>query len=265
MRYKNLTITLTLGCLSIVALAGLVMLPISDGVCELTVKGWKYSDDNTSASYGAYQDDENWELTSYIDAKSINASVSVSAWPPEAWTKTERKDGKGHVMVHRRGYNFQHKYFSVASTDCSSWQLFGGCRGHQRDPKTLSNEPNHEHFNGEPDDLILKVDVTEVTRVDIVAKSLSTSDTFDLTVGAGDDRAELGFKWTHGSVKVKTVTVSEAYTVTIGKTAIARGVAVSLDFDRYAYSAALASFDFDEDEVTGFGSVTYTPDPDILD
>ncbi len=35
MRYKNLTITITLGCLSLVALAGLVMLPIT-GNCELS-------------------------------------------------------------------------------------------------------------------------------------------------------------------------------------------------------------------------------------
>ncbi len=256
MRYKNLTITITLGCLSLVALAGLVMLPISDGVCELTVKGWKYSNENTAASYGAYQDDENWKLTSYIDAKSINASVSVSAWPPEAWTETDTKKGTGHVMVHRRGYNFRHSYWDDY---CDSWNPRRGCSGHQRDPKTISNEPYHEHFNGEPDDLILKVDVTQVKRVDIVADSISTSKTFELTFGAGDDRAKVGAKWAHGSVDVKTVTVGEEYTVTIGKTAIARGVAVSLDFDRYAYSAALAFFDFDDDEVSDFGSVIHTP------
>jgi hypothetical protein len=34
MRFKNLTITLTLTCLSIVALAGLIILPITNGVCE---------------------------------------------------------------------------------------------------------------------------------------------------------------------------------------------------------------------------------------
>ena len=36
MRFKNLTITLTLTCLSVVALAGLVLLPITNGICDWT-------------------------------------------------------------------------------------------------------------------------------------------------------------------------------------------------------------------------------------
>ncbi len=44
MRFKNLTIILTLTCLSVVAFAGLVLLPITNGICEWT-------GDNSSKSY----------------------------------------------------------------------------------------------------------------------------------------------------------------------------------------------------------------------
>lgn len=155
------------------------------------------------------------------------------------------------------------------SGDCHNGGFWGGCPGHQRDPKTRSNEPYHEHFDGQPDDLILKVEVTQVKRVDIVAESLSTSKststTFELPVGANHVGAKLGKIWTYGTVRVKTITVGEEYTVTIAKTAIARGAHNYLEYDRYSYSAALASFDFDDNEISSFASATYTPDPDILD
>ena len=251
MRFKNLTIILTLTCLSLVAFAGLVLLPISNGVCQLTVKDWKYSEDNTSAYYGAYHDDENWSLTSWIDAKGINASVSVSAWPASSWTKTGRKDGSAIVYAHRAGYNFKHSYW----TRCDMHSVVFGCWGHQRDSKTVTNDPDSDQFNEQPDDLTLKVDVTEVQRVDIVATSNSSSNTFELTIGAGDERAEVGFGWKHGIVKVTTRTVSESYPVTIAKTAIERGVKVHVDFDRYANSSASSFFDFDENEVDDCGYV----------
>ena len=270
MRFKNLTITLTLTCLSIVALAGLVLLPISNGACQLTVKDWKYSEDNTSAYYGAYHDDENWSLTSWIDAKGINAGVSVNAWPALSWTETKTKEGTGIVYAHKGGYNFEHEYpdLSLDPSDenyCNNWQgyLLGGCGGHERDPETNTNDPNSDHFNEQPDDLILKVDVTTVTRVDITAQSNSSSDTFDLTVGAGDDRAKVGFGWQHGTVMVTTITVRESYPVTIAKAAIERGVEVNLVFDEYAFSSASSFFDFDDNEVDDCGYVFYhPPDPE---
>ena len=47
MRYKNLTITITLGCLSFVALVGLVMLPIADVIsCSGNDEEWELSSDN---------------------------------------------------------------------------------------------------------------------------------------------------------------------------------------------------------------------------
>ncbi|MDE0087502.1 MAG: hypothetical protein OXU23_17400 [Candidatus Poribacteria bacterium] len=46
MRFKNLTITLTLTCLSVVALAGLTLLPITEGICE-----WSDDNDGHSKSY----------------------------------------------------------------------------------------------------------------------------------------------------------------------------------------------------------------------
>ena len=57
MRYKNLTITITLGCLSIVALAGLVMLPITDVIScsdsDRSDQAWYLSPDNRTVSFSA--------------------------------------------------------------------------------------------------------------------------------------------------------------------------------------------------------------------
>ena len=60
MRYKNLTITITLGCLSIIALAGLVMLPITDVIsCNADPnsdnnRNWNRAPDNLSSSFDTY-------------------------------------------------------------------------------------------------------------------------------------------------------------------------------------------------------------------
>ena len=76
MRFKNLTITITLGCLSIVALAGLVMLPIEDVIsCSDDDRVWNKAGDNRSASFSAYH--------KYPDALnnlgwSVSGSVRVS-------------------------------------------------------------------------------------------------------------------------------------------------------------------------------------------
>ena len=62
MRYKNLTITITLGCLSLVVLAGLVMLPITDVIsCN------SYSND------GNTDNDEEWYL--YSDNRTATFSA----------------------------------------------------------------------------------------------------------------------------------------------------------------------------------------------
>lgn len=80
MRFKNLTITITLGCLSIVALAGLVMLPIEDVIsCSDDDRVWNKAGDNRSASFSAhhkYPDDLNnlgWSVSG-----SLNVSVSYA-------------------------------------------------------------------------------------------------------------------------------------------------------------------------------------------
>ena len=54
MRYKNLTIMVSLGCLSLVALAGLVMLPITEVIsCSGNDEEW-YKPNNTFANFYAY-------------------------------------------------------------------------------------------------------------------------------------------------------------------------------------------------------------------
>ncbi len=72
MRFKNLTITITLGCLSIVALAGLVMLPISNGVCE-------WSGDERSKNF-------------YVN--SVHLDKKANPNNPDCWS-SDTKAGRG--------------------------------------------------------------------------------------------------------------------------------------------------------------------------
>lgn len=63
MRYKNLTITITLGVLSMVAVAGLVLMPISNGICEWTGDAANKSYSNSSVDIEQEQkpnDFNNW-------------------------------------------------------------------------------------------------------------------------------------------------------------------------------------------------------------
>ncbi len=85
MRYNNLTITITLGCLSIVALAGLVMLP-SDHLygCSTDPKPqWSKASDNTWASFYAYHKyskDENmgWKVSASLNVSKNGDGYGVS-------------------------------------------------------------------------------------------------------------------------------------------------------------------------------------------
>lgn len=78
MRYRNLTITITLGVLAMVAVAGLIMMPISDVIGCSDDQTWDMSSDNRVANFSAYHKypDEYNNL-----GWSVSASVSVSVTP----------------------------------------------------------------------------------------------------------------------------------------------------------------------------------------
>ena len=70
MRFKNLTIILTLTCLSIVALAGLTFMPITEGICE-----WSGDESNKSYYTNNIVDGKGWEMSVSLSATREEASA----------------------------------------------------------------------------------------------------------------------------------------------------------------------------------------------
>lgn len=89
MRFKNLTITLTLTCLSIVALAGLVLLPITNGICASWTSD-SFGGKSLSDSYNMDQTHRGWSLYASVSAgaNTASASASPSITGPEDFTET---------------------------------------------------------------------------------------------------------------------------------------------------------------------------------
>ena len=106
MRLKNLTITLTLTCLSIVAITGLVLLPISKGICELYESDWYSYDGGYSANYYAQEnvDNESWYLLGDVQAKGVKASGSVHLLNPDRYNKNWKHTGSANLLVVRDNY-----------------------------------------------------------------------------------------------------------------------------------------------------------------
>ncbi len=145
MRYKNLSITITLGCLSLVALAALVMLPITDVIsCSGNDAEWHKNNNNTLANFYAYhkysdQNDMGWGVYAEIEV-SINengygvssANVTPRIVDPDRMRKLWEQD-KTVTSVSYYGnvtakasvfpYYFNHKYGSAEAykDDSSEW------------------------------------------------------------------------------------------------------------------------------------------------
>ena len=117
MRFKNLTITLTLTCLSVVALAGLVLLPITNGICEWT-------GDESNQSYYTNSIVENpgsedtlrgrgWHLSASLNSSDSGASASVtpSIYGEKAFTTDTTYSGRAMVEAYREaGWGNVHFY-----------------------------------------------------------------------------------------------------------------------------------------------------------
>lgn len=72
MRFKNLTIILTLTCLSVIAFAGLAFLPITNGICA----SWT---DNSFGSIGRKSLSDNYSMDATFRGWSLSASVIAGA------------------------------------------------------------------------------------------------------------------------------------------------------------------------------------------
>ena len=77
MRFKNLTIILTLMSLSVVAFVGLTLLPITDGICEWT-------GDKSSKSY-------------YLN--SVHKDKKPNPNNPDAWSEDTREGRGWHLSA----------------------------------------------------------------------------------------------------------------------------------------------------------------------
>ena len=91
MRFKNLTITITLGCLSIVALVGLFMMPITNVICDVQNFGWTEDDGAQAAEYYNMKDiaNESWFLIAGVNAKGVSASGSVGLLVKDRYTESQ--------------------------------------------------------------------------------------------------------------------------------------------------------------------------------
>ncbi len=258
MRFKNLTITLTLMCLSIAALAGLVLLPISNGICE-----WSGDDRTkwyTNSSVDIEQESQSdydqqsrdtqmgrgWFLNAYLTSGESYASACVdpsiyglsSFTPAEVATGVGTYGGTANVKVDRKA---------------------GTCNG--------CGASLAEYVNSNKDQertLTAKVELEKLW--DIVGKEVTkenqheagTSATARTQVSAGVYDAEVEvtghYTWTHTDGKRYK---EESKTV---KDKVVKGTPKGQSRDLYTYGIENgASLDFSFSGHSGSNSVSWSP------
>ena len=112
MRFKNLTITITLGVLTIVALAGLGLLPITKVMCDVVDLGWTEYGGGTGANYYAKKDiaNESWYLIADVNAKGVSASGGVDLLVKDRYTDSQDTlFGTANLTAKRKAYRWYHK------------------------------------------------------------------------------------------------------------------------------------------------------------
>ncbi len=176
MRYKNLTITITLGVLSMVAVVGLVLMPISNGICE-----WTGNKGNKSYSNTLLDDDEQgWDLSISLSANSNSASASVtpSIHSVGVFTSEKTYSGTANIKAYR---NSGHKWDWVYCSYNNGCENYHNCPGHQQVVSFAAATDNPSKV------IYTTVDMAEVMTVWGQEKSLITRKyigaTVDITVG----------------------------------------------------------------------------------
>ena len=150
MRFKNLTITLTLTCLSIIAITGLVLLPITNGICEWT--GGEHFKSYTNSSVDIEQeakpgDYDNWSKDTqmgrgwFINASlaagpyGAYASVSPSIYGISSFNPVEVVAGTSGIYGGTANVKAERKKMSVSV--CSSC---GGSHTYEGDKNSNENQ-----------------------------------------------------------------------------------------------------------------------------
>ena len=242
MRFKDLTIHVTLGSLSVIALVALALLPITSGICEgeFYEGSWTRSNNNTQASYNAKHYGKHWSISAAIDARGVNASVSVSPFDIWDWTVAERLEGTATITAYRGDCTVWDTYThsSWGAYDCDS-QLLGFCLGHliQRiisgsgDIKTTERGPDVT----EGDSIVLDVQITTHTATMGKANSKTEGGVVDAVIGldlpVGSLPMGAGVKATYKNESVETISTSFQVTgykkATANQTGTGRSVYVS--------------------------------------
>ena len=258
MRFQNLTITLTLACLSIVAIASLVLLPITDGICE-----WMGSDSSKSYSKSDLDvHEQGWSLSASLSASSggASASVSPSIHTVGVFTSEETYSGSANVRAWRDAGK-RITYYNCADY-CSECSGSGGL-GH---PLAVDFESAED-----PESKTIFATVDMVTQYQVFGREKHwitrkyVGSTVQTTVGLSDyASATVGgeqYSWTANGVKYWEIRKEDRTNPESGPS---EGADASV-CNWSARSGAEASFNFEDasdssiDEVNTSNSVTYTP------
>lgn len=245
MRFKNLTIILTLTCLSIVALVGLTILPIT-GNCAIIKHGWTYYNNNTAANCTFLETAKgaSWQIYASVDAKGVSASISPSDYNLSHFTENDLFTGIGLVTAFRGNFTYTH------------YHRWAGKHSHYVRGDIDTNHPTSPFYNGEDTALTLDIQVAETVKHTCWARKEKTSVGLTVTLKSSDDIVEAGSEFKIGKTKYIAINQSEKTTVYIPTVAQNVGVDASVTFDKRANSSAHVNI-FDFEGLTDSGSAWY--------
>lgn len=268
MNIRKLVIISTLTALSVVALAGLVLLPITNGICdgesEFYESDWTYSDKNRAASYSAKHYGALWSLSASVDARVVNASVSVSPFELTDWAEDGTLLGTATVTASRGDYCVKDRYFHNDNNYYSCDRWFFGCWGHSilRQVEGSGDTDTNKRSGDAPqsDSLILEIQITSHTETR--ADAWSNKEGKEVTISIGLDLElpasgsfDIGTKGTYKNETLRST--SESWQVTgVKKAFMARNVG------RYA---GVSYFPNTQDHIANFGSLYASVDFSFYD
>jgi len=245
MRFHKLTITLTLTCLSIVAVTGLFISPIT-GNCQVLNHGWRDYNDNKAANFMATDTTtgDSWRLSASVDAKGVTASVSPSPFNLSQFTETPDAPymGTGLVTAFRDNYTYSHFHLSLwPHTHSDDW----GAHTHTVHGDIDTNHPTSPFYNSKDTGLTLDIQVSKTEKHTCWARNTTTNQKLTVSLGANADIVEAKTEFTIGTTEYEAISESVKTTVTIPTVAQEVGVDASVSFDEKADSSAHTNFDFD--------------------
>lgn len=253
MRFHKLTITLTLTCLSIVAVAGLFISPIT-GNCQVLNHGWTDYNDNKAANFMATDTTtgDSWQLSASVDAKGVSASVSPSSYNLSQFTETTDPPymGTGLVTAFRDNYTYSHYHWWWEHTHSDDLGKHTHSDGFGEHTHTVhgdidTNHPTSPFYNGKDTGLTLDIQISKTEKHTCWARNTTTNRKLTVSLGANADIVEAKTEFTIGTTEYEALSQSVKTTVTIPTVAQEVGVDASVSFDEKADSSAHTNFDFD--------------------